>query len=234
MAEDPSTRADALAQHLAALARSLEQQDDPEATLADIVRAAIALIPGAADASISVVLGRHRVASQSASSDLPRRVDQVQDEVQQGPCLDAAYDQPVVHVPDMATEQRWPEFATRACALGAASMLSFQLHVDRDNLGALNLYAPTAHAFDEESEHVGLLFASHAAVAYAGARKLGALKRAQTSRELISQAQGILMERHKVTSDTAFRLLVQASQDTNRKLRDVAESLVGTGELAGG
>jgi hypothetical protein len=66
----------------------------------------------------------------------------------------------------MATETRWPRFSTAAAQRGALGMMSFQLYVSGDNLGALNLFAREAFAFDDESEHVGLLFAAHAAVAY--------------------------------------------------------------------
>ena len=47
------------------------------------------------------------------------------------------------------------------------SMLSFQLFVERDNVAAFNLYSSRFDAFDVESEHIGRLFASHAAVAFA-------------------------------------------------------------------
>lgn len=84
-------------------------------------------------------------------------------------------------------------------------MLCFQLSVEDDTLGALNLYAGRPHGFDEESAHVGLLFASHAAVAYAGVRRIGPLLPRESSREVISQAQGILMERHELTADRVVR-----------------------------
>lgn len=58
------------------------------------------------------------------------------------------------------------------------------------------------------------------------------LQQGLLTRTVIGQAQGILIERHKVTPDVAFRLLVRASNDSNRKLRDVAATLVLTGELA--
>ena len=110
-------------------------------------------------------------------------------------------------------------------------MLSLQLFVEGDDLGALNLYNSEPGAFDKESEHVGLLFASHAAVAYAGSQKKSGLVRAVETRQLIGQAQGILMERKKITADEAFALLVAASQSTNVKLREVADALVRSGEL---
>ncbi len=42
------------------------------------------------------------------------------------------------------------------------------------------------------------------------------------------------MERHKRTDQQAFALLVQASQHSNVKLRDIAEQLVRSGSLTAG
>ena len=36
----------------------------------------------------------------------------------------------------------------------------------------------------------------------------------------------MLMAIHRITADAAFALLVDRSQDTNRKLRDIAQELV--------
>ena len=222
---------DELALLFSTFARSVEQQSDPEDTLIEVVRAAVELVPGCDEASISVVFGRRKASSEAASGELPRVVDELQESLGQGPCLDAAYEQETVRVPDMASETRWPKFAPAALAAGAAGMLSFQLYVENENLGALNLYSRTAWAFDDQSEHVGLMFAAHAAVAYAAARKRDKLTRAVATRELIGMAQGILMERHKLTSDQAFALLVRVSQHRNAKLREVADRLVLSGHL---
>jgi hypothetical protein len=59
------------------------------------------------------------------------------------------------------------------------------------------------------------------------------LQVALESRAVIDQAKGVLMERYRLTSDQAFRLLVQASMNANRKVRDIANELVHTGELPG-
>ena len=195
--------------------------------------AAVRLIPGVDEASISVVRNRQAVSSRLPTGDLPVRVDAMQEETGQGPCLDAMYDQLTVRVPDMAHEQRWPQFAARAARAGAASMLSIQLWVEGDNLGALNLYSRRVDAFDDESEQVGLLFASHAAVAFAGAHEMTNMRVALATRDLIGQAKGILMERYKVTGDQAFRMLVKVSNDHNLALRSVAENLTSTGVLTG-
>ena len=222
---------DDLATRLAAFARELQQQDHPAEVLATIVAGALRLVPGAQEGSVSMVVARRTVHSQAASSDLPREVDALMEQVGQGPCLDAVWEQQTVAVPDMVSESRWPEFSARAARLGVGSMLSFQLYVEGDNLGALNLFARAAGAFDDDSSRVGELFASHAAVAYAATQREAALERALVSRQLVGQAQGILMERGRLTAEQAFAQLTRASQDRNVKLHEVARRLVETGDL---
>lgn len=222
---------DRLAKQLSDFARRVEAQTDPDIVLGEIVHTALKLVPGAEEGSISVVRSRRDVSSQQPSGDLPARVDAAQMETGEGPCLTAAYEHQTVRVADMAQEQRWPRFAPRALELGAASMLSLQLYVENDNLGALNLYSRTPGSFTDESEHVGLLLASHASVALADAQKVHHLSVAVDRRDLIGQAKGILMERHRIKDDEAFRLLVKVSQDHNRKLYEVAEELTRTGHL---
>jgi GAF domain-containing protein len=220
-----------LAERLSALARSLEMQPDLTSTLETVVRAAVATVPGAMEASISEIQRRRDVKTLAATGELPRAADHAQYDLGEGPCLDALYDQETIRLSDLDTEERWPRFVARARELGVGSMLAVQLFVDGENLGALNLVSRQPQAFGDESEHVALLFASHAAVAMSGERARGHLKAAVTTRELIGQAQGILMERFKITGETAFHMLMLASQDSNRKLRDIADELVATGEL---
>jgi len=61
------------------------------------------------------------------------------------------------------------------------------------------------------------------------AARAGGLQAALITREVIGQAQGILMERERISADQAFDLLRRASQHLNVKLRDVAQELVDTG-----
>jgi hypothetical protein len=131
----------------------------------------------------------------------------------------------------MAVEERWPDFVARATDYAVGSMLSLQLFVRGDDLGVLNLFSSQPNGFDDESEHVGLLFASHAAIAMSGAQEKEQLRSAIEFRDLIGQAKGILMERYKISSDRAFQVLTRASQTRNRKLHDIAFELVTQGSL---
>jgi ANTAR domain len=115
--------------------------------------------------------------------------------------------------------------ARRIPELGVASTMSFQLFVAGDDLGTLNLLARRPGAFTDESERVGMLFASHAAGAVAQAQKVTHLNTALASRDVIGQAKGILTERYKITATQAFALLVRVSMDTNRGVHEVAEYL---------
>ena len=53
------------------------------------------------------------------------------------------------------------------------------------------------------------------------------LAEAIKTREIIGQAQGIIMGSMRCDAATAFQHLVRQSQHSNRKLRDVAEGIVG-------
>jgi AmiR/NasT family two-component response regulator len=104
-------------------------------------------------------------------------------------------------------------------------------------MGGLNLYAHYPQAFNVIDRARGLLLAALAALAFTSARSHEAAERrdatlhaALATREVIGQAQGILIERERITADQAFDILRRASQHLNRKLRDVAQTLVDTGE----
>ena len=213
------------------IARTLqEEHGDVERTLQSITTAAVTAVPGAEFAAVSLVAGR-RVHPRGATSALAEEIDGLQTEYDQGPCLDSLREHYTVRVDDFATEERWPRFAAEAARRGAGSLLSFQLFTDGVNLGALNLYATVPRAFDTDSETVGQIFASHAAIALSAARQEENLRHALDGRDLIGQAKGILMERYRLTAQQAFELLVRASTHTNRKLFDIADELTNTGAL---
>ena len=102
-------------------------------------------------------------------------------------------------------------------------MLSFRLFAEGDTLGALNLYSKHHGAFDDEAVAVGSVFATHAAVALAGAQHDEQMQKAPQTRDVIGQAKGILMAQQHVTADEAFDVLRRASQRMNIKVRELAE-----------
>jgi GAF domain-containing protein len=217
------------------VARKLqEEHGDVEATLRAITSSATTTVPNAEACGISYVTGRSKIEPRAWTSDLPRDVDSLQERLKQGPCLDAVWEQQVVRVDDVATDQRWPQFGQEAPELGVGSMMCFQLFVDGDQLGAMNMYSRTPGAFDDECQDIGQMLAAHAAVALAGAEHEENLRAGMSNRDVIGQAKGILMERHKLTAEQAFGVLSRVSQELNRKLVGVARELTDTGAVPRG
>ncbi|MGN5236145.1 ANTAR domain-containing protein [Rhodococcus sp. SJ-3] len=214
---------------MAELARSMTDATDLESSLERLTTAAIALIPGADSAGVLMVTGPSEFETHAATSELTRRVDKIQAELREGPCVDAALEAEMTHTADLRSEPRWPQFSAAAVEAGVFSMLSFRLFTHGNESGALNLFASEAGAFDAESMHVGGVLAAHAAIAVLSSRKELQFKSALASRDLIGQAKGMLMERFAVGAEQAFQMMVQLSQETNTPVSVIAARIVESG-----
>jgi GAF domain-containing protein len=232
----PADPAEAL-ERLGRLSLRELSMDDLLQTVADLTKT---VMPGTPEASVSLLV-KNRPTTVASTGELATHLDETQYEKGHGPCLHAARTGEMTEIPDTRAEDRWPDYTPRAVEHGNLSSLSIPLAIDQDEqvTGALNIYARRPNAFDEASRSVATRFAPYAAVAagnlhaYQSARDMADhLQTALESRAVIDQAKGILMERYKLTADQAFQLLVRASMMTNRKLRDVADHLVRTGELS--
>jgi GAF domain-containing protein len=221
---------------LGSVARELLAEVDVQQTLQRAVElAAEHLAAGHADgevyASVSLVRGHRLVENEASSDERATRADALQYELGQGPCLDAIWERETFQIDDLTTEASYPQWSRRVVQeTGIRSSLSFQLFTSGDSLGALNLYSPHPHGFDEEDRAEALMFAAHVAVALASAQTEEQLRSAIASRTVLGQAQGILMERYKISAEKSFEVLRRVSQDGNVKVRDVAQRLVETGE----
>jgi GAF domain-containing protein len=218
----------ALAARMADLARSFAPPPPVEEVLAGVTSAAVDLIPGADMAGVLLKAERGKSRSVVDTSDLVRRLDEVQDRQQEGPCLDAANDELVVRTNDFATETRWPKFARAAVAAGVHSSMSFKLYGSKETAGALNIFGSKPNAFSSESEAIGLVLASHAAAAILASRHGEQLRSAVASRDAIGQAKGIIMERFNVDAVRAFDMLRQLSQSDNIPLTVIAQRVIDT------
>jgi hypothetical protein len=229
-----------LALAFAEIAQHLYQATDFDEVLTRIVSVAVATVRGCEMASVTVredtryrtVASTHKAATDA---------DHAQYEAGQGPCLDAV-EEPIVYTPAFP-DQRWPALAAQPTDAGVASSVSYRLspsspHPAGPLAGSLNAYAGIPDAFDAEAQEIGLILAAHASVAAGAMNERESLEQmsrhlreALTSRDVIGQAKGILMERLRVTPDEAFNVLRRSSQRLNIKLREVAARLAETGEL---
>jgi transcriptional regulator with GAF, ATPase, and Fis domain len=199
--------------------------------LSVIANGAVDIIPGVDWSAVLTQAGPGRVQSVAFCGSIPSLLIAAQNELGEGPSLNALVNPEQTRLGDLATEQRWPRFVRRAVELGVGSILCTPLVVDGRIYGSLSLSAAQRGAFGAEAEQLARIFATHAAIALAGSVWRTGMGAALDSRDLIGQAKGMLMERYRLTPDAAFAVLVRASQTTNVKLRDICAQLCSTGDL---
>jgi hypothetical protein len=224
-----------LTANLSEVARALFAAGSVADTLQAVVDQAVATIDGCDFAGI-FMLDDGAVSTAVKTHPVVVDIDSLQQATGEGPCLDAIEQRTTVYAEDLADDPRWPSFGPQGAAAGTRCALAYHLYTN-GTLGALNLYAQYPRAFGATDRAKGLILATLSALALGGARthededrRAGHLNQALATRELIGQAQGILMERERITSDQAFDILRRASQHLNIRLREVAQDLVDTGD----
>jgi hypothetical protein len=225
-----------VADMFADLGRQLEAPDAPAAF--DVVASVAARQVNGARAASVTLLRQGRFETVGSTDERATRADLIQYELGSGPCVDAILENSVFHPQDLRQEARWPEYGARVSGeLGWLSMISYRLSSEitgEDVLAGLNLYSDRAHAFDASSVEVGLLLATHAAAVVAARtnqQRADNLEKALRTSRQIGIAIGVLMGTHKLTREQAFDLLRIASQNSNRKLHDLAVEVGETGTL---
>jgi hypothetical protein len=209
--------------------------EDAGAPFVAITAVACHQINAAAGASITT-LRRNKFVTVAATDDRTRRADAIQYELGSGPCVDAILAETMYRPRDLCTDERWPVYGRRvADELGLRSMLSYRMQLpNHETVAGLNLYAEEPDAFTDRDAMIGLLMATHGANT-AGLtlyeREVKNLKIALSTNRHIGMAIGVLMATQRVSNEQAFDLLRIASQNSNRKLADVAYDVVETGSL---
>jgi GAF domain-containing protein len=188
-------------------------------------------IPGADEVSVTMVNGRPYTAA--STGPLAAQVDESQYEADYGPCLDAIRTGQTVLVVDQGTESRWPDYSPAAAEAGVRSSLSVPIPVNEQYVGGMNIYSRTAAAFDDAavrtaqdlSAYAGIVL-NNAGLYFNASSRVEQMEAAMVSRATIEQAKGILMGGRHCGESEAFDILVRLSQQSGRKLRDVAAALV--------
>jgi len=231
-AADGRTAADrAGADAFARLALELHDVRGVEETVGAVVQFALTALECTA-AGVALV-GSGRRAEVLALTD-PRvaALYRLQIEAGEGPLITAIKQERLIVIADVETETQWPAvWSAFMAAEGIRSLVHVPLMLGGRARAVLSLYSDMPDAFDADDLAVAHILARHASVAIARARQEASLAQAIDARKLVGQAMGILMERYDLDGDRAFEVLKRYSQQTNRKLRDVAQELIDTRRL---
>ena len=198
---------------------------DLDDTLHSLTRAAVEVLPGVDQASITI---RHQdglVRSYAMTTDFLQELDNWQFENAEGPCYDGVTNNVVTVCGDLRHDPRYPEYGERAAAVGIRSQAGLRLYESHRTVGGLNLY-PRSVGSLADIGFLAELFAEHARSAVTYAAEIDGLRDAIVTRQLIGQAVGIVMERFGLPDEHAFAFLTRLSSTQNVKLKVIAQQIV--------
>lgn len=214
-----------------AMAEVVYSGDDYETVYDALCRSAVELIDGCDHASLMMRRnGRNKTVA--ASDEVARRIDAIENELGQGPCIDAMDESsPDQHMcADLTEGCDWPDVAAEILAeTEVKGMAGFRIRQDGHKVGALNVFSDTAGALDAHSlDQASMLtaFASVAMAALERGEEAVTLRRGLESNREIGKAIGLLMALHDIDDDRAFAMLSKVSQEMNIKLADVAAQVI--------
>lgn len=228
----PTTEQREVATTFAELARVVHANPGVDEVCAAVVDAAPRLIAGCDHASLMVKEGKE-YRTVASSDEIGQRIDELERELGDGPCVDAIEDAAFQLDPDIAVHSQWPALAARVLAeTPARGMAGYRLVVDGRKTGALNIFCDTPGALDDEAADAGAVLAAFASVALAAAahaEQASTLADGMASNREIGTAIGLLMAAHGLDQQQAFETLRKASSHLNRKLASIAREIVERG-----
>ena len=192
------------------------------------------LAPPGVDVYCNVTVARRkRPVTVAWSTPRAKAMDELQYAFGDGPCLAAMQTGATVHVRDVDTESRWPDYVQAVAAHGVRSILGVPLQLEGDSSAALNIYSSVPHGFATEDIARAEVFGAQSAktlkleLRFAQLRDAKEdLEAAMKSRTAIDVAVGVIMAQSRCSQGDAMAILTKASNSRNVKLRDVAARVI--------
>jgi GAF domain-containing protein len=174
----------------------------------------------------------------STSDATLRTLEQLQIELDEGPCLQAYRTGEQVVAADLKEDPRFAHFGPLAVAAGMRAVYSFPLTIQGDTpIGAFNLYRSSPGPLTVEQMAIGRVFAEVASAFIVHAREDDhrtllnrQLQAALDSRIVIEQAKGYVRGVQGVSVSTAFEVLRRYARNNSVRLALVAAQVL-EGEL---
>ena len=160
-------------------------------------------------------------------------LEQIQQDLGEGPCLAAFAEDRVVAVEDLGRAPRWDRIAAVVGQLQVRGMVSVPVRLAGQPVGTLNAYSTSPRAWSaQEIDALGALAAVTAdlvrtAVELANREvEVAQLRHALVGRVWIEQAKGVLAGTRGISPDAAFQQLREQARSSRRKLADLAQEVV--------
>jgi GAF domain-containing protein len=228
-----------------ALAASLERlasaggETDLRAALSGVVSACVDLF-GVSGSGLMLADDRNILRYVAASDGPGRELEVVEAEHVEGPCTDAFVNNEPTFTADLDQDLRWPHTAAAVVPLGVRAVLGVPVRLGGVPVGSLDVYLGEPHEWDDSERQALTRYSDvieatlSAALAVERAGDLAAqLQYALDNRVVIERAVGYLMAKEQTDAVTAFNRLRLAARSSRRKVGQVANELLATGELGG-
>lgn len=176
---------------------------------------------------------RRRSRTGAGSTPRARLLNDIQERIGEGPCLEALEQQRTVNVQDTMADTRWSRYNQVLVEEGIRSVLAVPLELELGAAASLNFFSETPQAFSDMIIDSAEQYARHAqralrlAVRIAQSQQLADdLHEAMKSRTAIDLAVGVIMGQQRCSQKTAFGILSKAASSRNKKLREVAYDML--------
>jgi transcriptional regulator with GAF, ATPase, and Fis domain len=213
-------------------ARTLVQQYDLDDVLSDLA-GELKDVLDVAGAGVMLADVNDDLRFVSSSDEVLSHLEDLQIELDEGPCLHAYTTAAQVLATDLRDDDRFPRFGPRAVDVGMLAVFSYPLHYEEQVFGALNLYRTEPGTLDEDQSKLGAAFADistlylmHGSDDERRDQVTRQLQGALDSRVAIEQAKGFVAATCGVTVSEAFEMLRDHARANGRKLRTVASDVV--------
>ncbi len=138
-----------LSEVLSEFARTVATDFAIQSILDRLVRRIVDVLP-ITGAGVALISPGEPPAYFAASDDSALRFEQLQTELDEGPCLGAYTSGEAILIPDLAVDDRFPVFGPSAVDVGLKAVFTFPLRHGPERLGALDLYRNVTGALSGE------------------------------------------------------------------------------------
>ncbi|MGN7199510.1 GAF and ANTAR domain-containing protein [Arthrobacter sp. SAFR-044] len=225
-----------MADDLEGLVDLVAGMEDIKSVLDGLTGLAAAAMTGATGVPIECAVTLHRrkrTITIGGSSGRAVVIDRIEQDLGDGPCIEALENGVPVLLGDVSSDPRWPEYRSALAAAGIATSMGIPMNLEDDAGAVLDFFAPVSGVFTEQGVAEGMRFADMAGKALRLAVRIASadqraenMKAAMDTRTAIDLACGIIMAENKCSKDRAFEILRSASNTRNQKLNELAEALV--------
>ncbi len=219
---------------------SLDHELDVESTLHRLVDD-ISTLFDSAGAGLMMVDADGSLRYVAASSEDGRLLEQAQQRLGSGPCVDSLLNDRVVTTPDVVDDERWPELAEVLRPTSVRAVMGMPIHVASTAIGSLDVYDAHSHTWDAtEAEALSRVnrviehLIGSALLAHHHDELVRQLQHALDSRVVIERAIGWTMARRAVSPAEAFNVLRQTARSRRMRVHEVAEEVLQESEEAAG